>query len=179
MKSPCSKMQWSSAKLLGTPAAILDWVSVICTRNFKDGKRTDILSHCMCNHQMLPPILEHTRAAPASSAQGLGKQQGTCSSLLGGWPCLGSCIYSRNHQIFVAFQTVLFWHPEKRPHNVWLFQSTLDSSLLIWLNAGFKLSQVTAAAPRPGPAFPPAPSYTSPAARLGLAPTVCLSVCLR
>lgn len=33
MKSPCSKMQWSSAKLLGTPATILDWV--ICNLHKK------------------------------------------------------------------------------------------------------------------------------------------------
>lgn len=72
-KSPCSKMQWSPKKLLGTPAAVLACVSVICTRSFKDGKRIDILGHCMCNHQMVPSILERPHAAPASSAQGLGK----------------------------------------------------------------------------------------------------------
>lgn len=104
MKSPCSKMQRSSTKLLGTPAAILVGASVICTRGFKVGNRIGILGHCLCNHRTVPSILEGRHAVPASSAQGQGKQQGTCSSLRGGHPCLGPCEYSRNHQSFMAFQ---------------------------------------------------------------------------
>lgn len=69
--------------------------------------------------------------------------------------------------------------PELRSRNVWPFQSSLGSPLPTWLNIGFKLSQVNAAAPRPGPAFPPALSYTSLPLSLGWHQqlSVCLSVC--
>lgn len=88
MKPHCSEMQNFSVKLLGTRVAVLDQISAICTKYFKDGKRTDILGHCLYNHQMVPSILESTYAASACSVQSLRKQQ-EMSSLLSGHPCLG------------------------------------------------------------------------------------------
>lgn len=61
-------------------------VSVICTRNFKDEEKTEILGRCTYNHQMVPSILECTHAASALS---VGKQQGTSGLVLYGHPCLG------------------------------------------------------------------------------------------
>lgn len=109
MKPHCSEMQNFSVKLLGTCVAVLDQISAICTKYFKDGKRTDILGHCLYNHQMVPSILESTYAASACSVQSLRKQQ-EMSSLLSGHPCLGFWIWSRNHQIHCRACVLGVWY---------------------------------------------------------------------
>lgn len=87
MEPHCSEMQNFLVKLLGTHVAILDQISTICTKYFQDGKKTDILGHCLYNHQMVPSILESTYAASGCSVQSLRKQQ-EMSSLLCGHPPL-------------------------------------------------------------------------------------------